>query len=813
MAEDTREYSVSINFKTKGAEDTQKKIDKTKGALDRLKDGSKNIFKGIKLGAAAIVLKKVGERMFDLSSQTSDYIETVNLFRASMGSAADKAQEFVDKAERLLGLDPSNMMNSISSFYNLAEGFGIASDRAYTMSQNLTQLAGDLSSFANISFEQAQKKLMSGFSGQVMPLRQYGIALDQATLQEKAYSLGLNQKVKDMTRAQKSELIYYQIMSSTTKMQGDLGRSLLSPANSLRVIQTEFKRLARAVGSIFIPVIMRIIPVVRAVTQVLTSAAQAIARFFGFEMSDFNADLSSVGNLLSGTSDDIADIGDEADSTAKKLNKMLMPFDELNNVSFDKGSKSSGSSKSSGAGGGSLGIELPTYDMFSSISGTVDSKFEGFKTKLGTLFEPIQKSWNTSGSRVMSAFNHASSENLRLWSNIGKSVEEVWTNGTGEQTLNHLFGILSNILDTLGNIKGAFATAWETDGTGTQIIQNLADALNNVLGLIEDITGAFREFTSSPEFQGFAESVLNIIETVSGLIETISGKLREIWNGGFKDVFMGVIGFVTRIIEIVDIAFQALKPVIEWIINQVTPVIENVSKKIGGVIDTINGLLDILIGVFKGDWERVWTGAEKNIDGFKKQFGGAIKGVKNTIKTIKEFLKNWFVEPFKWGMEKTTNRFDTFKNTVREIIDKIKGFFSFNWELPRLKTPHISWGSKPASGWIANTLRALGLPTDLPKMEVSWYAGGGFPEAGELFWANEAGPELVGRIGNKSAVANQDQIVDAVARGVYEAVVDANSQSNSVQSPYIVVNLGNENLYKGYGKYKNEQANMYGITV
>ena len=86
-------------------------------------------------------------------------------------------------------------MEAIASFQNLSEGFGITSDRAYIMSKNLAQLSGDLSSFANISYEAAQKKLMSGFSGQVMPLRKYGIALDQASLQELAYSLGIQEIV------------------------------------------------------------------------------------------------------------------------------------------------------------------------------------------------------------------------------------------------------------------------------------------------------------------------------------------------------------------------------------------------------------------------------------------------------------------------------------------------------------------------------------------------------------------------------------------------------------------------------------------
>ena len=124
---DVQEYSVSINFKVKGAEAAQKEIEETKTSLDKLQ----NITKGIKFTALIAGAKRLGESMFKLTSATANYIETVNLFRASMGSAADKATEFIDKAERLLGLDPENLRNSISAFYNLADGFGVASDKAY----------------------------------------------------------------------------------------------------------------------------------------------------------------------------------------------------------------------------------------------------------------------------------------------------------------------------------------------------------------------------------------------------------------------------------------------------------------------------------------------------------------------------------------------------------------------------------------------------------------------------------------------------------------------------------------------------------
>ena len=106
----------------------------------------------------------------------------------------------------------------------------------------------------------------------------------------------------------------------------------------------------------------------------------------------------------------------------------------------------------------------------------------------------------------------------------------------------------------------------------------------------------------------------------------------------------------------------------------------------------------------------------------------------------------------------------------KEKWNGLKEWWS-NLELPefKIKTPHISWSSKPAEGWIADVLSAIGLPTSIPKMNVSWYAQGGFPSMGEVFVARERGPEMVGRMGSRNVVANNDQIVQGIAYGVAEA--------------------------------------------
>lgn len=135
----------------------------------------------------------------------------------------------------------------------------------------------------------------------------------------------------------------------------------------------------------------------------------------------------------------------------------------------------------------------------------------------------------------------------------------------------------------------------------------------------------------------------------------------------------------------------------------------------------------------------------------------------------------------------------------------------FNLSGIKIKMPHLSWSTQPASGWTAKILSALSLPTSLPKLNVSWYAEGGFPTTGDLFIANEAGPELIGRMGNQTAVANNDQIKEGIREAAYAAMTQALSENS--QGHKTEVYIGNEKVYEGYGRYQNYQNNKYGVST
>ncbi len=124
----------------------------------------------LNFGGVVMGIRQASNSIFNFVNKTSDYISTLNQFNTVMGESAETANDFIKQAENLLGLDPSQMMNSFATFKSLADGFGIAGEEAYKMSKNLTQLAVDMSAFKNISFDLALEKLKSGISGKIICL-------------------------------------------------------------------------------------------------------------------------------------------------------------------------------------------------------------------------------------------------------------------------------------------------------------------------------------------------------------------------------------------------------------------------------------------------------------------------------------------------------------------------------------------------------------------------------------------------------------------------------------------------------------------
>lgn len=775
---DIQEYSVSIKFKTEGSEKASKDANNVKDSISKLKsasagfDGLKSglgkltnftgkVAKGVKVAAVATgaALVKAGKTASKYSKEMMDYIETVNLFGASMGDLSNEAMKLVNRGEIELGLNPQSMMNAIASFQNLSEGFGIASDRAFIMSKNLAQLSGDLSSFANISYETAQKKLMSGFSGQVMPLRQYGIALDQASLQELAYSLGIEQKVKTMTRAQKTELIYYQIMKSTQKMQGDLGRTLMSPANALRVMQNEFKALARAVGSIFIPIMQRIIPIMRMVTKALTQAAQAIAKFFGFDIENYTADLGGVGSGLEGIADDVDDVGGAAEGTAKKLNKMLMPFDELNNMNSSDSSGSGGGAGSGGIGGGSLGIDLPQYDMFANINDQVET----FGDILGKASEGAHK--------LNEALAGIDWETIKEGaSTAGKNLAEFLNVGIHEIDWNTMGKTFAEGLNTIMETAYGFVTTFDWSGLGN----SLSDSIN---GFVENFDAIKWAETVGTSIKGALETIYTTIENTDWfkLGEKVKDYITNIdWNGIVDGIFRGLGAAIAGIGQfLAGLLGEGLQKAFEFF--------QRHTEEQGGnvALGILYGIQEVFMNIGQWIYDHIF---KPFIDGFKNTFG--IHSPSTVMAEQGEYIMEGLKNGIEGFIDKIKEIWDKVKETVLEKIEDIKTGIT---EIFQKIWGAILRGAQTAVNKVIDGLNKIIQGIN----EVGGYLGLHLEEISHVTWADEYDKQM--EEAKKKTEETMGDIKDITSQEIEETSKNVETNATKIEG----------NISEKFGKGKN----------
>ena len=845
-----------------------KKVNPTIKTFSDMIKSTSNIMNALHVKMLAIatstvmLIRKIGS----LINIASDEAEALNLFTVTMGKYAQEGLKWIEKFSSALYLDPVQVMQYMGSFNSLIKGLGVGADNAYKMSQNLTQLVYDLSSFKNITIQSAYEKIMSGISGELEPLRNVGVAMSEATLQTLAYELGIEKLVRNMTEAEKAQLRYIQIMRSSKEWQTDMGRTLIQPANALRIMRQQFTLLGRAIGKVFIPLLMKAMPYVIAFTQIVTSLAESIAKFFGYDVGDI-FDYSDLGDV----SDVIDGIGDSADETAKKLNTMLAPFDDLNVV--QKESEKTGSGL--GGIGGDLGVDLPIYDALAKLNEEFAKGAENAKKKL----EDIIPTLLTIGG-IMLGWKIAKSvvDFFTFWDKIGLSATKV---------IGLTLGIagISMILQGTAKLDNE-ETFWEGLGLklgGTLAIAGGTYMFSKDIGITLYVTGislilqGVKDMKSDKTmWLGIGEALggsvslgmgtfmltknvtLSLAVTAVGIWLSVGAAIKDLidlkptWQE-LSDAINEVLGGIPY--GIVDAFYDASKAVDEFLINTFNSIGEwwdnlktDVPKKwdefwvdIGNKFDTekkewsenwsdfketISGMWNIMTDDVEKSWDDFWVNTGNTLDENKKKWSEKFNDIKtsisttwdetwvsvgNTLETKWNDAKTWFSDNIgtKDDWKKT---FNTILDGAKDILDKLKNKFE-NWKA-KIKTPHFEWDSKngyKTSGVIKKALEALNLPTSIPKLKVNWYQEGGYPTSGDLFFANENGiPEMVGRIGNQTAVANNDQIATSLTNALLSALNQYDFGGG--KSPTTIY-IGNRKVYEGYGDYVADENDRYGTNM
>lgn len=464
-----------------------------------------------KISAAYIGLKSITSVIAGWITASNSYIENLNLFNVSMGQYAEEARNYAEQVGEVMGINPGEWMRNQGVFMTITEGFGVASDRAYTMSKNLTQLTYDLASFFNISTSDAFQKLESGISGELEPLRRLGYDLSVARLQQEAYNLGIEKSVTAMTQAEKAELRYYAIMTQVTNAQGDMARTLEAPANQLRILQAQVEQATRALGNLFLPILKAILPYAIALAKAIRMVAEIIAGFFGVSIPEFDMGTDAIGGVASGAGEAADGLGD-ASKKAKELKNALLGIDELNVISPPEDSSGGAGGAGGIGGGGGLGFELPTYDF---IADAVNEQVDKIMAKIQPFLDWVRENIDEILAGVL-----AIGAAFLAW-RIAKGVQDFlrWLS-----TMKG-FNITGSIAFKIAGL-GLFLDAWNTMKEAIQDIMangpNFTNVTKLISGFAEDLGAAFLLFGNIK----MAGAML-VISGLTGIVSAISDMVNN----------------------------------------------------------------------------------------------------------------------------------------------------------------------------------------------------------------------------------------------------------------------------------------------
>lgn len=875
--------------------------------------------KALNVAAVAITFRKIGHFIAQAVTESNKYQEDLNLFTVALGQYAAEAQNYAEKVSDVMGIDPAQWLRNQGVFNTLLTGFGDTAERAQLMSQNLTQLGYDISSFFNISIEDAMQKLQSGISGELEPLRRLGYDLSQARLEQTALNLGIKESVANMTQAEKAELRYYAIMTQVTTAQGDMARTLEAPANQLRILQAQLTQAARAIGNIFIPALNAILPYAIAVVQVIREITNALANLAGFKLTE--VDYSGVNSAAVGAGS-LADNLDDAAGAAKKLKQYTAGFDELNVFAPNTGSGSG-----AGAGGaGGFDFDLPTYDFLGDAVqtriGEIKKMIEDTLVEITTIVSGFMLA--VGAILVVTGVNIPLGVGLMAAGAVGlaATVGLNWTAMSSElaSTLALITGVVGGFLLALGAIM-AFSGANLPLGIalmalgGASLVsaavinwhnsdRHLTDALTTLTGVLAGASlavGAMLAFTGVATGLGIALMAVGAVTLVSAaalnwnsIPDALASPLSRVGLlvSGATLALGAILAFsgcmplgialmaigATSLVSVMALNWNGLSDEIQNIIAIITTVVSVAFLAIGAALAFSGANIPLGLALLAAgavtmgtaimpNWNDLSDNVQQKISMITTVVGGALLAVGAILAlsgvALPLGLGLMAAGALSLGAVATLN-WDFVVNSIKKVVSVITGILSGALIVlgvllclsgagvglglavlaAGLSLSYAAWtlDDNPITRFVRqmansiiglvngvidaindmfhiqfNGLSVMGI-TLIPAFDIRlvdiphipFFEDGGFPNEGQLFIAREAGAEMVGAMGRRTAVANNDQIVEGISAGVSVAndgvIAAIYALLNVVEEKDFSVNIGDNQIGESYDRYNRARG-------
>lgn len=535
--------------------------------------------------AGAFAVKK----LVDFSAQCirlgSDLAEVQNVVDVTFPRMSRRVEEFTKSAAQSFGLSETMAKRFTGTFGAMAKAFGFGERAAYDMSTTLTGLAGDVASFYNISQDEAYTKLKSVFTGETESLKDLGVVMTQAALDQYALANGFKKTTQAMSEAEKVALRYQFVQEQLSLASGDFIRTSDSWANQVRVLKLQFDSLKATIGQGLINVLTPVIKVINTIIGKMMSLANAFKAFTEMLAGKKGSGSASAAEGMKAVSDGAANagtsvsrIGGAAKQAAKDLKSVTTGIDELNIIDPDVDTGEAG-------GGGEYNAE--SFDMGEldvSPVEELDNRYQaliarikelqslfkegfqiGFQNQEG--FEVIRDSLkeikeslidifadpavqgaadsflNSVALNMGKAAGAVSSVGVTIGANLLGGIDSYLSSNVGyiKERLVNSFDAKEDILNAWGDFAADFADVFKVlEGeAGQQITANIVEIFANAaLGAEEVVSRDFANISRliSDVFSSNKDKIKDTIASALESLETVTGSLADLVTNTFSEI-------------------------------------------------------------------------------------------------------------------------------------------------------------------------------------------------------------------------------------------------------------------------------------
>ena len=669
------------------------------------------------------IITRVSHAMSGVIAEAIEWDGIQYRFGRAFGEDADEMYEYIQKLNKAIGINTQEFMQYSSMMGSIVKGFGIDQDKTTAISIGATELAYDIWAAYNDKYktlEDAFQAVRSGLTGEIEPIRNAGIALTQQSLQEYLDSIGMaGVNMANLSEASKVQ-VRYAAMVDAAMDQGIVG----TYANEIVTAEGAVRALSQSLASLSQGFGSLFLPGLLTVVSWLNVLIQVVYAVISAIASLLSLPFFKVswGGSKGGGFDKVAEDANDAAGAIGGAGAAAKEFKSYL-MGFDELNVIPDQSEAGGGGGGGGGALDDILDL-----------------ELDTLWKDINAKVNETVDKV------------KEWLGLNKEIN------TWADLFHTRLGQILTIAVSIGLAFGLWklSTLLSAAGGVARVVSSLLPILQTILGWALAVYGAITYFTGLIDGWINGVSLQSATDMITGLTLIMTG--LGLVLGPTAAAIAGIVGAIAMLV----LGFR------DWIktgeLSNETFLLISAGLGIiaiafagatGGISLLVAGLAAFAIWV-AGNWEEI-----------KATFTGAIDFITGKTAELPKALNGPIISDILVFIQKTIDGFNQLKDSIEAVIEWMK-----NIHIP---TFHID-------SWSTHSVSILGKSMSFSLPQISFYAQGGFPPVGDLFISSEQGPELVGTMGGRTAVANNDQIVEGIKRGVYEAVTAAMSQQGNKNS-------------------------------